>query len=159
MDPRAVDYEAEAALLGCMLIDGAQVVKLCGEQRIYSRAFALEKHKRIAHAIWWVYNGKQTVDIILVAEVLANEGKLEEIGGPEALSELAHKIETTKEAGQYLERVREKYLRRRWIEVATRYVEKVVATNPDGVEEAIKKLEDEIERIDDWADRRKEGKR
>ena len=139
--------EAEAGLLACCLIDGADVVARCQEQKMTAEAFHNPAHRLIFEAIWSVYEKKATVDVILVCEELSTRGHLEEIGGPAFVSEVSNRIETTAHAVHFIDIVREKYLLRRLIRTATQTVEKCFNFAHEGLETFIEEIEQEIFRI------------
>lgn len=139
--------EAEAGLIACCLMDGADVVARCQELKMTAEAFHNPAHKAIFEAIWAVYEKKSTVDMIMVCDELSTHGRLEEIGGVPFVSEVADKIETTAHAVYFIDIVREKYLLRRLIRAATQTVEKCFNFAHEGLETFIEEIEQEIFRI------------
>lgn len=139
--------EAEAGLIACCLMDGADVVARCQEVKMTPEAFHNPAHRAIFEAIWSVYDKKSTVDLIMVCDELSTHGRLEEIGGVGFVSEVADKIETTAHAVYFIDIVREKYLLRRLIRAATQTVEKCFNFAHEGLETFIEEIEQEIFRI------------
>lgn len=105
--------EAEASLLGALLIDSDAIVKVADS--VSSRDFFDKRHERIYGAIIELYEQHRAIDVLTLADQLKNMGYLESIGGPSYLTELTNFVPTAAHVEQYADIVAQKALRRRLI--------------------------------------------
>ncbi|HEY3294855.1 MAG TPA: replicative DNA helicase [bacterium] len=108
--------ESEQALLGALLLDASafsRVADLLDDKSFYRPAHALvytAMHELDAH--------HEPIDLITVTEQLRRMGKLEEIGGPVFLTELAEVVPSAANVEHYARMVHEKAMLRRMISVS-----------------------------------------
>ncbi len=105
--------EAEASLLGAILIDSDAIVKIA--DIITAEDFFDVKHQRIYEAIQKLYEKRSPIDVLTLADQLKNNGYLEMVGGPTYLTELTNFVPTAAHVEQYADIVAQKALRRRLI--------------------------------------------
>lgn len=105
--------EAEASLLGALLIDSDAIVKIADS--IHPGDFFETRHRQIYEAIQQLYEQHQAIDVLTLTDKLRNNGKLEGIGGPSYLTELTNFVPTAAHVEQYADIVAQKSLRRRLI--------------------------------------------
>src|ERR1035438_5891488 len=105
--------EAEASLLGALIIDSEAIVKIA--DRINPTDFYDKKHERIYEAVLSLYEHHQAVDVLTLSDQLKNSGYLDIIGGPSYLTELTNFVPTAAHVEQYADIVAQKSLRRRLI--------------------------------------------
>jgi len=105
--------EAEASLLGALIIDSEAIVKIA--DRIKPTDFYDKKHERIYEAVLNLYEHHQAVDVLTLSDQLKNSGYLDSIGGPSYLTELTNFVPTVAHVDQYADIVAQKALRRRLI--------------------------------------------
>jgi len=105
--------EAEASLLGALLIDSDAVVKIADS--INPEDFYDKRHQRIFEAITELYEQRSDIDVLTLADKLKNNGYLDQIGGPAYLTELTNFVPTAAHVEQYADIVAQKALRRRLI--------------------------------------------
>ena len=110
------NLEAEASLLGALLIDSDGIVKVA--DIIFDHDFYDERHKHIYSAIKKLYESHSPIDVLTLADELKNRGDLEKIGGPVYLTELTNFVPTAAHVNQYAEIVASKSLRRRLIKAS-----------------------------------------
>ena len=110
------NLEAEASLLGALLIDSDGIVKVA--DIIFDHDFYDERHKHIYSAIKKLYESHSPIDVLTLADELKNRGDLEKIGGPAYLTELTNFVPTAAHVNQYAEIVASKSLRRRLIKAS-----------------------------------------
>jgi len=110
------NIEAEASLLGALLIDSDAVVKIA--DIISADDFFDVRHKRIYEAVEQLYEKRSPIDALTLADQLKNNGYLDLIGGPTYLTELTNFVPTAAHVEQYAEIVAQKALRRRLISTA-----------------------------------------
>lgn len=107
------NIEAEASLLGAVLIDKDAVVKIA--DTITAEDFYDQRHKHIYEALTRLYERRDPIDVLTLADQLKNTGVLELIGGASYLTELTNFVPTAAHVEQYAEIVAQKALRRRLI--------------------------------------------
>ncbi len=105
--------EAEASLLGAILIDADALVKIA--DTITADDFFEAKHRRIYEAIQRLYEKRSPIDVLTLADQLRSAEVLDAIGGAAYLSELTNFVPTAAHIEQYAKIVAEKALRRRLI--------------------------------------------
>jgi replicative DNA helicase len=105
--------DAEASLLGAILIDGDAIVKVADSITIYD--FYDARHQKIYDAVIKLYEKRSPIDVLTLADQLKNAGALDMVGGPAYLTELTNYVPTAAHAEQYAEIVAQKGLRRRLI--------------------------------------------
>ncbi len=105
--------DAEASLLGALLIDSDAIVKIADV--IVAADFYDEKHQRIYEAVTALYEKHSPVDVLTLSNHLKNNGNLDFIGGSAYLTELTNYVPTAAHVEQYADIVAQKALRRRLI--------------------------------------------
>src|SRR3989338_5559740 len=105
--------DAEASLLGALLIDSDAIVKIA--DAISSIDFYDEKHQRIYEAINTLYERHNPVDVLTLSNILKEGGDLDFVGGSAYLTELTNYVPTASHVEQYADIVAQKALRRRLI--------------------------------------------
>lgn len=121
--------DAEAALLGCIIIDGdiqSDVLETLREEDFYS-----EQHREILTAMKTVYGGRKPVDVVTLTDCLERSGKLERAGGLAYLTELAQIVPSAANYKQYLDILRRDSINRALIRAAKGIIE----NSMKGVEE------------------------
>lgn len=115
------NVEAEASLLGAVLIDSDAIVKIA--DTVTEHDFYDPRHKHIYDAINRLYERREPIDVLTLADQLKNTGVLDVIGGPSYLTELTNFVPTAAHVEQYAEIVAQKALRRRLIHASQDMVE------------------------------------
>jgi replicative DNA helicase len=119
MEPRATtgsipqNAEAEASLLGALLIDSEAIVKIA--DNVSPADFFDKRHERIYEAILQLYENHSAIDVLTLSDRLKNNGYLDAIGGPAYLTELTNFVPTAAHIEQYADIVAQKAMRRRLI--------------------------------------------
>lgn len=108
--------DAEASLLGAILIDSDAVVKIA--DIISYEDFYDPKHARIYEATTILYEKHSPIDVLTLSDQLKNSGLLETVGGAAYLTELTNYVPTAAHVEQYAEIVAQKALRRRLIKAS-----------------------------------------
>jgi replicative DNA helicase len=108
--------DAEASLLGAILIDTDAIVKIADLVR--AEDFYEEKHQRIYEAIVHLYERHSPIDVLTLSDQLKGTGFLEMVGGAAYLTELTNFVPTATHVEQYAEIVSQKALRRRLIKAS-----------------------------------------
>jgi replicative DNA helicase len=105
--------EAEASLLGALLIDSDAVVKIADSLSAFD--FYDKRHERIYAAVMELYEQHRAIDVLTLSDQLKNTGYLDSIGGPSYLTELTNFVPTAAHVEQYADIVAQKSIRRRLI--------------------------------------------
>jgi replicative DNA helicase len=95
------NLEAEKSVLGAVLLDERHLYPLLVEESLRPDHFYREQHGAVFAAMIELYQGDRKIDHLTVAETLRQHGKLEEVGGPEAIDELAGWVPTAGHARDY----------------------------------------------------------
>lgn len=105
--------EAEASLLGALLIDSDAIVKIA--DNLSTKDFFDKRNERIYEAMVQLYEHRQAIDVLTLANQLKNNGVLDMVGGPSYLTELTNFVPTAAHVEQYADIVAQKAMRRRLI--------------------------------------------
>jgi replicative DNA helicase len=108
--------EAEASLLGAILIDTDAIVKIA--DAITVDDFYDARHARIYEALLALYERRASIDVLTLADQLKGTGFLDMVGGPAYLTELTNYVPTASHVEEYADIVAQKALRRRLIKVS-----------------------------------------
>lgn len=108
--------DAEASMLGALLIDAEAVVKIADQVR--ADDFYEEKHQRIYEAILTLYEKHSPIDVLTLSDQLKGTGFLDMVGGAAYLTELTNFVPTATHIEQYAEIVAQKAMRRRLIKAS-----------------------------------------
>lgn len=114
------NIEAEASLLGSLLIDSDAIVKIA--DNLSPLDFFEKRNQRIYEAIMQLYERHEAIDVLTLADRLKNNGQLDSIGGPAYLTELTNFVPTAAHVEQYADIVAQKALRRRLIKASNEIV-------------------------------------
>ena len=112
--PQSVD--AEASLLGSILIDSDAIVKIADLVKVDD--FYDEKHKHIYQAAVELYENHSPIDVLTLANRLQENNHLEKVGGAVYLTELTNFVPTASHVNQYADIVAQKSMRRRLIKAS-----------------------------------------
>ncbi len=112
--PQNVD--AEASLLGAILIDSDALVKIADHLR--ADDFYDTRHRYIYEAAIKLYDQHHPIDVLTLADQMKSNKTLDLVGGSGYLTELTNYVPTASHVEQYAEIVSQKALRRRLIEAA-----------------------------------------
>ena len=101
------NLEAEKSVLGAVLLDERHLHALLVEEHLRPEHFYREQHGAVFAAMMTLYETDRKIDHLTVAETLRQHGKLEEIGGPAAIDELAGWVPAAGHAREYGQIVRD----------------------------------------------------
>lgn len=145
--------EAEASVLGGMLIDGDAVAKAI--EVLDDSMFYREAHRRLFRAMGRLFERGGVVDVITVSEELKKTRDLEGAGGYEYLSSLLDAVPTAANLEYHARIVREKAILRRLVEASHAIVRDVHEPGERTVEEILDQAEQRVFRVSESRD--KEG--
>jgi replicative DNA helicase len=110
------NLEAEASLLGAILIDSDAVVKVA--DKLTPDDFFDPRHRRIYEAVTQLYEKRKPIDVLTLSDQLKASEFLDSIGGPGYLAELTNFVPSASHADEYAEIVAQKAMRRRLIKTS-----------------------------------------
>lgn len=108
--------DAEASLLGALLIDPDAIVRVA--DGLHVDDFYEERHQRIYEAISKLYEKHHPIDALTLSNQLKDDGFLDVVGGASYLTELANYVPTAAHVETYAGIVSEKAMRRRLIKAS-----------------------------------------
>jgi len=95
------NLEAEKSVLGAVLLDERHLHGLLIEEQLRPEHFYREQHRAVFAAMLELYENDRKIDHLTVAETLRENGKLAEVGGAEAIDELAGWVPAAGHAREY----------------------------------------------------------
>jgi replicative DNA helicase len=103
--------DAEKGVLCSLLLSPKEVADLCVEH-LLPEAFYIRAHQIIYGLILELGGKSRSIEFVFLKQALKDRNQLEEIGGPEYLSELYNFVPTAANAAYYIDIVHEKYVLR-----------------------------------------------
>ena len=94
-------------MLGAVLLDERHLHGLLVDEQLRPEHFYSQQHAAVFAAMLELYQGDHKIDHLTVAEALQQNHQLDDIGGPEAIEELAAWVPATGNAREYGRIVRE----------------------------------------------------
>jgi replicative DNA helicase len=95
------NLEAEKSVLGAVLLDERHLHSLLVEEQLRPEHFYREQHGAVFAAMLELYEGDNKIDHLTVSEKLRQHGKLDEVGGPSTIDELAGWVPAAGHAREY----------------------------------------------------------
>ena len=115
------NLDAEAALLGCILIDGDIQSDLL--EQLKEEDFYQPSHQDIFLAMRAIFASRKTVDVVTLTDRLDRDGKLDKIGGIQYVTELAQLTPSAANYRQYADIVKRDSTNRALIRAANSIIE------------------------------------
>lgn len=144
--------EAEASILGGMLIDGDAVA--VAMEFVDDAAFYREGNRRIFRAMMRLYNRGQVIDPVTLSDELKSAGELEGSGGMEYVARLVDAVPTAANIEYHCRILRDKAILRRLIEEATEIIRDAHQTAAGTAQETLDRAEQRVFHISQAASRR-----
>ena len=104
------DSEAEKSILGAILIDKDAIVDIA--VLLKPEMFYSENNGKIYEAMMTLYENRDPIDALTVANWLKGEKVLDKVGGRPYLAALSNEVPVASHAVKYAQIVREKYIKR-----------------------------------------------
>lgn len=104
------NLDAEASLLGSIIIDSDSFVKIADQ--IVADDFFNGSHRLIFAAMRALHDKRSPVDLLTLSEQLKGRGELDQVGGASYLTELTNYVPTAAHMEQYAQIVADKAVRR-----------------------------------------------
>ena len=95
------NLEAEKSVLGAVLLDERHLYALLVEEHLRPEHFYREQHGDVFAAMVELHQNDRKIDHLTVAETLRQRGKLEQVGGAEAIDELTGWVPAAGHARDY----------------------------------------------------------
>ena len=95
------NLEAEKSVLGAVLLDERHLYGLLIEEHLRPEHFYREQYGEVFAAMIELHSSDRKIDHLTVAETLRQRGKLEEVGGAEAVDELTGWVPAAGHAREY----------------------------------------------------------
>jgi replicative DNA helicase len=111
------NVEAEASLIGSLLIDKDAIIKVADIVGLDD--FYVTKNSQIFESILGLFEHREPIDVVTLADSLEKKGHLESIGGASYLTELVNSVPSSAHVAQYAHIVADKATLRRLIEAAS----------------------------------------
>ncbi len=133
------NVEAEQAVLGTVLIQDKSLLKIV--EILSAEDFYRDSHKAIYEAMVTLFEKREPHDLITVSNLLSDQNKLDNIGGPAYLASLTNVIPFTGTLVHHAQIIRKKSILRRLIQTSTE-----VASRCYDAQDDIETLVDEAEK-------------
>lgn len=119
--PLPQNLDAEASLLGALLIDANAIVKIA--DIVYAEDFFDERHRKIYEATMSLYDNRSPIDVLTLTNQLRAQGYLDIVGGASYITELTNFVPTAAHVEHYADIVRQNAMRRRLINASREIIE------------------------------------
>ena len=133
--------EAEQSVLGAILIDRETIIEIA--EFLQPQDFYRQAHGSIYRAMLELFERREPVDLVTVAESLERSEDLEQVGGRAYLSQLSNQTPTAVHAVQYARIVERKAVLRNLIGAAGK-IAGIGYEDPAEIQEAIDRAESEL---------------
>lgn len=115
------NIEAEASVLGSLMLDKDAIIKVADFVKVGD--FYKNDHNDIYEAMLALYEQREPIDVLSLANRLEEQGKLDAIGGSSYLASLVNSVPSASNVVHYAKVVQKKALLRRLITAASEIVE------------------------------------
>ncbi len=132
------DDTAEKSVLGAILLDASAIHNVTEFLRVDH--FYKKGHGMIFEAMIELFEQQQPIDIVTLRNQLRSDGNIKVVGGQAYLSELIESVPTSAYVEYYGRIVKDMYMKRKLIEIASKTVERAFMDTGD-----IKIIMDEVE--------------
>jgi replicative DNA helicase len=133
--------EAEQSVLGAILIDRETIIEIA--EFLQPEDFYRQAHGTIFRSMLELFERREPVDLVTVAETLERSEDLEQVGGRSYLSQLSNQTPTAVHAVQYARIVERKAVLRNLIGAAGK-IAGIGYEDPAEIQEAIDRAESEL---------------
>ncbi|KLU67107.1 replicative DNA helicase [Desulfosporosinus acididurans] len=116
------NLEAEQAVLGAMMLEPESASSIF--EFLQAEDFYRDNHRLIFSAIRELFEKGDPIDLVSVAEILRQQGRLEQVGGVATISEIARSVPSAANVDYYSKIVSEKALLRQLIQVTSSIYER-----------------------------------
>lgn len=113
--------EAEESVLGALLLDKEAISDVA--EFLRPQHFYKENHNKVFSAMLDLYQDREPIDLVTVAEKLKKSKQIKNIGGSAFLSDLANKVPTAAHAEHYARIIKDQFTKRELISASTKLAE------------------------------------
>lgn len=135
------NFLAEKMVLSCMLINSDAIEIIIKNLTI--DAFYFKNHQELFKAILFMYQKKQSVDIVTITTFLQENGLINKIGGIKVLIEIINQIPNLIYLDEYIKLMKDKFLRRLLIKLGYKVINSSYITNLP-LEEILNEFEQQL---------------
>jgi replicative DNA helicase len=135
------NLDSEQAVLGSILIDRDAIIEVA--DFLHADDFYRQAHGRIYAAMLELFEHREPIDVVTVAEALEREDALEAVGGASYLSTLGNDTPTAVHVAQYARIVERKAVLRRLISAAGK-IAAIGYEDGSDIQESIDRAESEL---------------
>jgi replicative DNA helicase len=121
------NFLAEKVILSSLLIS-TEAIEIT-LRKLTIETFYFKNHQEIYKAIIYLYQNKNSIDILSLITFLKDQGLLERIGGIKVLSELINQIPNLVYLEEYINIIHDKFLRRLLIQLGYKTINSSYITN------------------------------
>ena len=121
------NFLAEKIILSSLLISSEAIEITLRSVNV--KTFYFKNHQTLYKAIIEMYSNKTPIDLITLNSYLQDNGQLEEIGGVEVLIELINYVPNLVYLEDYINLIRDKFLRRTLIKLGYELINSAYITN------------------------------
>ena len=121
------NFLAEKMILNCLLINLESVDLIIHTLPV--EAFYFKNHQEIYKAIIFLYKNELSIDILTLLTFLQDNGLLKKIGGIKVLIELINEVPNLVYFEEYLQLIKDKFLRRKLIKLGYEMINSGYITN------------------------------
>ena len=115
------NLEAETSVLGSLMLDKDAVIKVADLLKVGD--FYKDDHNLIYETMLGLYEDREPIDVLSLANKLEEKGELERVGGSSYLASLVNSVPSAANVAHYAKVVQKKVLLRRLITAASDIVE------------------------------------
>jgi len=138
------NLEAEQSVLGCLLIDKEAIIKVA--DFLMPEDFYKEAHGKILEAVYELFEKREPIDLISLANRLREKNQLEAIGGQSYLAALADTVATASHVVYYGEIIQKKATLRRLMTAASDIAE-LAHKETDEIDDVLDRAEQKLFKI------------
>lgn len=135
------NFLAEKTILSCLLINYEAIEITI--QTLPVDAFYFKHHQELYKTILFMYQNQIPVDVLTLATYLQDNGLLFKIGGVKVLIELTNEIPNLTYLEDYIQLVKDKFIRRRLIQLGNEVINSGYITNIP-LEKILNELENKV---------------
>lgn len=121
------NFLAEKMVLSCILTN-SQVIEVV-IKNLNINTFYFKNHQELFKAILFMYQTKQSIDIITLTTFLQDNGLINKVGGVKVLIELINQIPNLVYLDEYIRLMKDKFLRRSLIKIGYKAINSSYITN------------------------------
>lgn len=136
------DTNAEASVLGCLLIDQSKIEEV--KQKLKYTDFYEPRHRYIYAAMLKIHDRGDDVDVLTLSNSLKKNGYLEAVGGASYLVELTNYVPTATHLMSYVKIVADESGKRQIVDAAKEIAK---AGESGSLDEALQKVKEKVDQV------------